>query len=593
MPSFFERFRNKYLPPNSKLELWLRTLYHNFNKTRLAFQIRDRISRTSCKRWVKRSIADPLLLTVDVSNKPELTFILSVSNTESEEFLKTYESIYGLIGDRWNIICICSDWEEEGRPSLIVDADRVRFLSMDLKDAVNSIPGGYILFCKPGDVFARSLLLRFYEALAKDDINVPDVLYYDCEYRSTRSTCQKKKLFFKPSKPSTDLLLSVNYFSRGIVRLGVLAEIKFEFEQGNLQTQEYRLFLAIMDKASIIIHMPFVLVAQEDLVKTDYIEDQKVIVDHLDEQGVKAVQAINTPSGTRFTWPVEDHSVAIIIPTVNNRSLLEPLVASIFANEHKNFSLHIVDNGSTDQPTLAYYHEIEDLPNVSIIPYKKKFNYSEAINLGVSQSDSDLLLFLNDDMQSINKFWLQDLIQWASLPRIGVVGTKLIRRNHTIQHARIVIGLNNFAGHIYLNAPEHYDGLLGSVDWYRNYLAITGACQMVRRTVFEEVGGYDEGFELAFGDIDFCLKVSEKGYENMYTPFANLFHFEGQSRGYVTPSADIIEGFTKMEELLKNGDPYFPGNLSLTSIPRCQDSTKKNQFASVEKRKDYYHLPNQ
>ena len=260
------------------------------------------------------------------------------------------------------------------------------------------------------------------------------------------------------------------------------------------------------------------------------------------------------------------------------------MITSIIQNNHKKFSIQIIDNNSDDLSTLSYYEEIEKLDNVSIIPYNKKFNYSEAINLGVSKSHSDLLLFLNDDMGTTNEFWLEELIQWASQPGIGVVGTKLIRHNHTIQHAGIILGLNDFAGHLYLNAPEHYTGILGSVDWYRNFLAVTGACQMVRREVFEEVGGYDENFVLTFGDIDFCLKVYEKGYRNMYTPFANLFHYEGQSRGYTTPSMDILQGFERIRGILRRGDPYFSDNLSLTSIPRCCELSVEDHIAVNEKR---------
>jgi hypothetical protein len=136
------------------------------------------------------------------------------------------------------------------------------------------------------------------------------------------------------------------------------------------------------------------------------------------------------------------------------------------------------------------------------------------------------------------------------------------------------------AGHIYLNAPEHYQGLFGSVDWYRDYQALTGACQMMRREVFNEVGGYDEGYKIAFGDIDFCLRVHQAGYRNIYTPFATLFHYEGRSRGYTTPQGDILRGYSKMNSALMEGDPYFSPNLSYTRIPKCVTSGK----TSVERK---------
>jgi GT2 family glycosyltransferase len=317
---------------------------------------------------------------------------------------------------------------------------------------------------------------------------------------------------------------------------------------------------------------------------------QEIVAKHLgDGNGIGDVEASAGPYGARFHWQVGDPSVAIIIPTLDNEQMLAPLVDSIFAGSYKNFTINIVDNGSKDPALLEYYEALRGFRKVSIIAYERAFNYSEAINLGAANSQSDLLLFLNDDMRATNNFWLEELIQWASLPKIGVVGTKLIRKNHTIQHAGIILGLNNFAGHIYLNAPEHYDGLFGSVDWYRNYLALTGACQMVRREVFDAVGGYDERFALAFGDIDFCLKVYEKGFINMYTPFATLYHYEGQSRGYSTPVDDIVNGYERMGSFLNNSDPYYSPNLTYTPIPRCNTDSPEARHAEIERRRSLYH----
>ena len=218
---------------------------------------------------------------------------------------------------------------------------------------------------------------------------------------------------------------------------------------------------------------------------------------------------------------------------------------------------------------MAYYRSIASDPEIQILPYKNPFNYSEAINLGVSQSESDLVLLLNDDMMPVDADWLPEMIQWAQRDEIGVVGTKLLRANHTIQHAGIIMGLVGFVGHIYLNAPEDYFGLWGSADWTRDILAVTGACQMMRRKLFEEVGGYDEGFQLAFGDIDFCLRVHRRGYRNIYTPFAQLYHYEGHSRGYVTPVEDILKGYQEFSPYLTQDDPFYNPNLTYSRIPKC------------------------
>jgi len=193
-------------------------------------------------------------------------------------------------------------------------------------------------------------------------------------------------------------------------------------------------------------------------------------------------------------------------------------------------------------------------------------------------------------MEVIDPHWLAELAQWAMVPEIGVVGARLLRANHTIQHAGIIIGLNGYAGHIYLNAPEYYLGLFGSADWYRNFLAVTGACQMVRRDLFNEVGGYDGGFRLAFGDIDFCLRIHKKGYRNLYTPFVNLFHYEGKARGFDTPVEDIQRGYDKLDPYLYDNDQYYSPNLSYTRIPQCiiPDKYTEERMKLIEERKNFY-----
>jgi hypothetical protein len=186
--------------------------------------------------------------------------------------------------------------------------------------------------------------------------------------------------------------------------------------------------------------------------------------------------------------------------------------------------------------------------------------------------------------------WLDELVQWASQPEIGAVGTKLLRANRTIQHAGIILGLNDFMGHIYLNSPEHYTGLFGSVDWYRDYAALTGACQMIRREVFDQIGGYDTAFRLAFGDIDFCLRVQALGLRNVYTPFASLYHFEGQSRGYTTPVDDILHGFEKLNTELREDDPHYSPRLTRTVIPAYRTTSISNEerINQLNARREFY-----
>jgi GT2 family glycosyltransferase len=418
------------------------------------------------------------------------------------------------------------------------------------------------------------------------------VIYYDCEYAPDAGT--SKLPFFKPDTLSPELLFSVNYITRAFIKRSPVNIQDIHPQEGHdLLAVEYELILHLVEAGRDFTHIPKVLVSQDRLPRAADSGNTHVILSHLSRIGRRQPGSEKIGNCVRFSWQANNPSIAIIIPTKNNPALLKNLVTSIFEKTvYKDFSINIVDNESDNKEVLAYYETLEYHPQCSIIPFHEKFNYSTAINLGVENTQSDLVLLLNDDMEVIDPHWLTEMAQWAMLPEVGVVGARLLRANRTLQHAGVIIGLNGFAGHIYLNAPEHHTGLFGSVDWYRDYLAVTGACQMVRRELFNSVNGYDRDFSLAFGDIDFCLKVYEKGYRNVYTPFANLYHHEGHSRGYATPIEDIHRGYQKMEDFLSKADPFYSPNLTYTRIPRCDLSgdAELSRQIQIEERKKFYLL---
>jgi GT2 family glycosyltransferase len=399
-------------------------------------------------------------------------------------------------------------------------------------------------------------------------VNQPglNVYYYDCEY--IQNGKGKPSLLCKPSEVSIDAFLSVNHYSRGFIRKAYLTAKLPNGGGDGLEAFEYEIALLAAQAKDGVGHISQVLVRQAGLSQPDKPEVCRIVEKHLEQLGLRDVSCDKRRQQPHFIWAIHQQKVTIIIPTKDHSLLLETLLTSLEVTDYLNFDLCLVDNGSTNDATLSLYDRLEKHENVHIVDFNEPFNYSRAINLGVSASDSELLLFLNDDMQVVRPDWLRELIQWAQRPEVGVVGTKLIRKNHTIQHAGIVMGMNAFMGHLYLNAPEDFSGLFGSVNWYRNYSALTGACQMVRRSLFDEVGGYDENFRLAFGDIDFCLRIQALGYRNVYTPFAETFHFEGMSRGYTTPIEDIKNAHTKFQSELTTPDPNYSEHLSLTVIPK-------------------------
>ena len=580
MISLFNRFRLFLFSPNSRAELWLRTIYHKLNATRLLFRLHHIAALRSYKKW--RSIQNKKANThlSELTKQPKITFILGFPAGDAQKVISTLKSLRDLKGDNWEVLLIAPDpgYITNLPDDLIIDS-HIKIIPQNQQTDLHSISGKYLVFCQAGDRFFKSLLLHLYEEIEND--GSADLYYFDCEFRKDQSKVPYP--LFKPSEYSPSMLLSVNYLTRAFINLEAAQDVLSAIDtQKPLLSQEYDLILRLCELGKTFHHIPNVLVSQENLPKPESLEMRDNVSAHLSRLGLENIDYIETASGPRFTWSTKNPKTAIIIPSKNNRNLLEPLIDSIFEHTHTmDFSINIVDNGSDDVSTLSYYKTISKDPTISIINYDEPFNYSKAINLGVSKSTSDLVLLLNDDMQIIDDTWLQELAQWSIRPEIGVVGAKLLRANHTIQHAGIIIGLNGFAGHIYINAPEHYQGLFGSTDWYRDYLAVTGACQMMRREVFNKVGCYDEGYRLAFGDIDFCLRVNQLGYRNIYTPFTSIYHFEGKTRGYQTPTEDVLKGLEDMKAYLETGDPNFSPNLTYTRIPKCAPN-KQSQKSLIE-----------
>jgi GT2 family glycosyltransferase len=583
------KLRSSFLSPDGKLELWLRTLYHKINKSQLSFIVQKYLSIISYWRWKTWQKGRQDQGTIVSGPTPKVIFLISHETGDNTRLAKTLLSIMDLEVSCWEVMIFDKNNDfQKNFPPKIIDNPKFKFVFSKSISEIDFSEGDFVIFCQPGDVFLKGFLNDFYRSFSQEGI--ADWYYFDCEYSENDKHAVKP--LFKPALLSPELLLSHNYLTRGLIRRTFFVDYLDDISAlHETLSQEYHLALKVCENRNTTEHIPFLSHQQANLVLPNTPERQAVITAHLERLGLTDIKIESRLSGYRFSWAVTKPSVAIIIPTKNNHQLLAPLIHSIINKTHyQNFSIHIMDNRSDLVETKAYYNQIAAHPNINIHEYDAEFNYSQVNNLGAAESNSDLILLLNDDMEIIDPDWLEELVQWATRPEIGVVGAKLIRANHIIQHAGIVVGLNGFVGHIYLNTPEDYHGLFGSVDWYRNYLAVTGACQMFRREVFNEVNGYDEGYKIAFGDVDFCLRVHDLGYRIVYTPYANIYHFEGRSRGYSTPRQDVLHSYAQMEEILYQEDPYFSPNLTYTRIPKCVNKTRELEEIKnlVELRKKMY-----
>jgi GT2 family glycosyltransferase len=223
---------------------------------------------------------------------------------------------------------------------------------------------------------------------------------------------------------------------------------------------------------------------------------------------------------------------SLIIPTRDKVEILRGCVESILEKTtYTPYEIIIVDNGSVENETLAYFEQLKARKNVRILRYDKPFNYSAINNFAVSKAKGSIIGLINNDIEVISPDWLTEMVSWAAQEDIGCVGAKLYYANNTIQHAGVILGIGGVANHAHLGLARHSPGYFGRAVVLSNYSAVTGACLVVRKSVFQQVGGLDaKNLAVAFNDVDFSLKVRNAGYLNVWTPYAELYHLESASR---------------------------------------------------------------
>lgn len=270
--------------------------------------------------------------------------------------------------------------------------------------------------------------------------------------------------------------------------------------------------------------------------------------------------------------------ISIVIPNKDHAADLKRCITSILEKStYENYEIVIVENGSETKEIFEYYTSLKEYDNIRVVTYEEPedqdgFNYSAVNNFGVKQTKGDYILFLNNDTEVITVNWMEELLMYAQREDVGAAGAKLYYGNKTIQHAGVVLqlGAHRTAGHSHYGQSRENLGYMGRLCYAQNVSAVTGACLLVKKSLFKEVGGLDESFAISLNDVDFCLKLREKGLLNVFTPFAELYHYESVSRGlddsgekaerYNRESAHFRE---KWKNVLEKGDPYYNPNFSL------------------------------
>lgn len=382
-----------------------------------------------------------------------------------------------------------------------------------------------------------------------------DALYADNDLLDARG--RRHEPFFKPDY-SPDLLLSVDFLAPFLaVRPALLAGAL----PPRYEAEHWELSLRLAERGCVIAHLPRIL--SHALAPPDAACGRASVEAHLRRQGLDARVELGPERCLRATWSFPTATVGVVIPTRDGVARLRPCLASL-ARTRGDLAVVVVDNGSRDGATLEFLEQERSAGRITVLRRPGPFNWSALNNAGARAARGEALIFLNDDIEAMDDGWLEELLRWAWRPRVGVVGGLLRRADGTVQHAGVAFGLGGLAAHPFEGVRQDAGGPLGRICWYRDWLAVTGACQVMRRDVFDRMGGFDESFGALFSDIDFCLRAWNSGLRTVFTPFAGLLHHHGSTRGGddLMPPHDFLVALDRFGALLAQGDPFFNPNVS-------------------------------
>lgn len=455
-------------------------------------------------------------------------------------------------------------------------------ISDNTNEALELVTGDFIGFADHDDILACNAL---YECVRVLNQYPETLIIYTDEDKVSMDGRKHFQPHFKPDY-NKDLLNSTNYFchfflvSREV--LGKVGCLNSEFDGA----QDYDFVLRCCEVTEEIYHIPMILyhwrahmnstAENPESKKYAYEAGRKALEAHYKRMGIDNAKVVLSEClGIYRTYYLieQEPLVSIIIPNKDHVVDLKKCLESIKKTNYKNYEVIIVENNSVENETFNFYSELERLDNFKVVYWKGSFNYSAINNYGVKHAKGQYFLFLNNDTEIINRDCIHELLGVCMRPDVGVVGARLFFGDDTIQHAGVVIGLGGCAGHVFLNTPKEQVGYFARVITQQDYSAVTGACMLVKKNVFDEVGGFDPALEVAFNDIDLCLKIRTKGYLVVYNPYAELYHYESKSRGsdQTFENRKRFDQETKLfrsrwHKILENGDPYYNCNLSVVNF---------------------------
>ncbi len=530
-------------------------------------------------------------------NRVKISILVPLWNNQREFQIAMLDSVMNQTYENWELCLADGSDEEHGYIGEICReyakrADgRIVYKKLEknggiagnTNECLKLATGEYIGLFDQDDILHPSVLYEYVKV-----INEQGADYIYCDETTFKNNDINKMLtmHFKPDY-AVDNLRANNYichfsvFSRKLLDGDELFRSKFD------GSQDHDMILRLTDRAEKIVHVPRLMyywrshagsTASGIAAKTYAIDAAKgAVAEHLKKHGythfkITSTRAFETIFKISYQI-IGNPKISIVIANKDHEADLRRCITSIFEKStYDNFEIIVVENNSETPEIWDYYEELKDKEQVKVITYNGSFNYSAVNNMGVKEAEGEYILLLNNDTQVITVNWMEELLMYAQREDVGAVGAKLYYENKTIQHAGVVLalGAHRTAGHSHYGQHRENLGYMGRLCYAQDVSAVTGACLMVSKELYWKVGGLDESFAVSLNDVDFCMKLREAGYLNVFTPFAELYHFESVSRGLDDQGEkakrydEESERFRKKwKEALEKGDPYYNVNFSL------------------------------
>lgn len=556
---------------------------------------RVEVADISYMDWLGNHIPSPDELEEQSNEKfqfmPKISIVVPTYNTPKKFLIEMIESVEKQTYMNWEL-CVADGSTKREDIQKVLDEYalkdnriKVKYLinnggiSENTNAALEMATGRYIGLFDHDDLLAPNALYEVIKALNKD--RKIDVIYTDEDKIDEYS-----KIYFDPHFKqdwAPDTFRSYNYICHFLVFKKSLLEEVGNFRKAFDGSQDYDMLLRLTEKAKKIEHISKILYhwrahqnsTAQKLEAKDYVVDagERALEEHLKRIELQGTVEMGLKEGTyRITYAIQGNpKVSIIIPNKDYKEDLQKCITSIInKTTYTNYEIIIIENNSTSEEIFKYYEELSKQGNIQVVTWQEGFNYSKINNFGVKHATGDYYILLNNDIEIITTNWIEEMLMHCQRKDVGIVGAKLYYPDNTIQHAGVIIGIGGVAGHSHKYFEREQDGYFCRLRIIQNLSAVTAACFMVKREVYQKVNGLEETFTVAFNDVDFCLKVRELGKLIIFTPYVECYHYESKSRG-TEDSPEKIQRFQGEINLFESRwgqcrrDPYYNENLTLST----------------------------